>query len=157
MSNVDIKAADISGVRDLVRLERGLRDQSSLFREFAKILEANAKRRFQTKRDPDGKRWAAWAPSTFKARAKKGYKQSTDLLLLSGALRDSIRGKSGRNWAWAESSSPYAKYHEQATNPGDGKLPRRGFLMSERGDLGREDQLALERASTRYFDSLLES
>lgn len=114
------------------RLRTALRDLRPALDSAAKELTRRVYYRFQTKRDPDGKRWAPWSPAT---RAKHKNNPRARLMLVSRSLRDNSRFVAGKKDIFAFVGEPYGVYHEQG-NPERakrGKLPRRAFMFSIRG------------------------
>lgn len=153
--SVQIRVTNTEALASAKALRKGLFAMAPLFRELGRVLESNYQVRFDTKRDPDGAKWPGWAPSTKKQRQKAGYVQGRSLLQLHNpGMRDSLTVRHGPDFVEMNMSSPYAKYHEQLT-PGRGKLPRRAMLFGAGGQLGKKDVEAINRATTRYFQLLL--
>lgn len=141
-----VKASDRGVQRSLVRL-RGLFDNlRPVLQNAATELTRRVQYRFAFKRDPDGNRWAPWAPRTAHAARNN---PSHKLMLKSRALRSGSRFIAGRNDIRAVIGTPYGVYHEQPNGPGTGRLPRRAFLLSVRNGrraLAKNDEAYLLNA-----------
>lgn len=121
-----VKYDDARVQRALQRLRAQLDDLRVPLQNAATELTRRIRYRFDFKRDPDGQRWAPWAPSTEKRYA--GNRQHK-LMLYTRNLRDGSRFIAGRKDLRAVLGTPYGKFHEQPNGEG-GKLPRRAFLLS---------------------------
>ena len=98
-------------------------------------LAANADRRFETKTDPAGHPWAAWADITKLARKKSGR---GTLLELTRMMRASLNHQAQDDGVVVGLGRSYAGFHETGTR----KMPRRGMLLAslEPPTLGPEDR-----------------
>lgn len=90
-----------------------------------KNQQANVAARIMfTKMAPDGKAWEPWAPSTAKARARKGT-AGNGILYDSGTLAQSITYQVvGRQAVISSNAGPYAAYLQNGTQ----NMPARPFL-----------------------------
>lgn len=145
-SGFKVKADDAGVLRMLKRLRSAFDDLRPALTNAAGRLTQNARRRFGSKTDPDGARWAPWSPRTADA-AKKTPGRS--LMVRTGALRDSTRFIPGRKDIRAVIGKPYGVFHEQPNGRGSGHMPRRAFLFSRRNGgraLAKEDETYLLNA-----------
>ena len=99
------------------------------------IVEITQNRIEKTKKDPEGKRWAPWKPSTRKARQKDGS-AGKGLLFRTGALRDSIEYKANSKNVTVFSQLPYAKFLQSGTK----NMPARVFIGN-----GPQEERAIQR------------
>jgi len=128
-------------------------DLTPLFREIATALEKNFDKRFDARKDPDGKSWMPWADSTAAQRKRQG--KGKLLEFSNPGMRDMVMRRYDAKGASLDMFAPYAKFHEQTERPGDGRLPRRAMLFSKAGGLGAMDQKTVETATENYFKRLL--
>ena len=105
-------------------------NDKDMMREVGDIIVEDIKHRIAvTKKDPDDKPWKAWAPSTAKARERKGN-AALGLLFDSGTLLRSItaevknHGSKGGVSVYVGSNTRYAEW----LNDGTEKMPARPFL-----------------------------
>jgi phage gpG-like protein len=153
---IDVNIGADGAVLAALALSGRLRDLTGLYSQVAEVFLGRVHKRFDTKTDPDGTPWPSWAPSTARARERKGYTQSANLLRLGNpGLRDSIQAHVSSSGIGIEVGAPYGVFHEQLDGPGKGIIPRRAFLLSANGGLGQGDQDAITTTVRDYFDSLL--
>lgn len=140
-------------------LEKRLGDLSPVYDEIGAFIESQANIRFDTKTDPDGHAWQAWADSTAKRRAKQGR---GTLMSFSGLLRTSLThtadadgvvvGFSATNKSGGGYASPL-EFGAPSHN-----LPPRHMLLSSLADLsggaaalGDEDWQGVVALLDTYF------
>lgn len=149
----------------LKRLER----PAELMQALGARLVSNIQERFDTKRDPDGNRWAELAAST-RARydrqdtGKSGkyrgqVRKSGTLLERSGVMRQSLNPTYGDDWAEVGMNRltdgerwSIPLLHETGTR----RMPRRGIFFSnpDSGTLGADDEAALNEEITAFLDDV---
>ncbi|SOE50376.1 Mu-like prophage protein gpG [Burkholderia sp. YR290] len=154
---VDI-AINGDGVDAAAALNASLADLTGLFSRVAATYAARVQGRFDSKTDPDRKPWPAWAPSTAKLRARKGFSQPSSILQLHNpGLRNTVSYTVTAQGATVTVGADYAGYHEQIDGPGKGIIPRRAFLLSAHGGLGQDDADAIATTVQSYFEQLIAS
>lgn len=116
----------------------------ALMQEIGDIITEDIKYRIvKLKKDPDDKPWAPWAPSTAKARARKGN-AALGLLFDTGTLLRSIKSQviGSHNTLQIGTDVKYAGF----LNNGTSKMPARPFLgVSQRA------QKSINQAVEMYF------
>lgn len=151
-------------MQSLQRAANVLQQPAPLMVEIGGLLEANARERFDSKRDPAGHKWAAISKATRVIhRAITGKALTGSLLERSGTLRDSIESHVIDAGAGVEvgPSAPYAAFHEFGTRPrgrkGGGAIPRRGMIFGDVSGQGQNAQVsqALSRRDTQKVVALV--
>lgn len=130
MAEIKVSTSDIGVLAGLARLKTAISDMKPVFEAIGAKLEQNVNIRFDTKTDPAGQPWQAWAPSTSAARKREGR---GTLLEYTGRMRDSLTYEAGSDFVEIGFGVPYAKYHEQ----GQG-VPRRQMLL-DGNSLSKQD------------------
>ncbi|MNU44059.1 Phage virion morphogenesis family protein [compost metagenome] len=130
-NGLKVKANLAPANRRLEKLRAALTDLRPALKNAATELTRRVWYRFAFKRDPDGRPWAPWAPSTAASNRKHPRRK---LMLDTRQLRDTTKFIPGRQDLRAVIGTSYGKYHEQPDGkPGTGRLPRRAFLFSRSG------------------------
>lgn len=129
-----ITVTDVGVSAALRAMMAQLSDLTPIYKAIGSKLERNVNLRFDTKTDPAGKAWAAWAPSTAAARKQEGR---GTLLEYTGRMRDSLTFLADGTGVEVGFGVDYAKFHEQLT-PGEGHLPQRAMLALN-GELSQGD------------------
>jgi phage virion morphogenesis protein len=130
---------DIIGLESLLdrvsTLQSDLADTRDLNQRVADVMLPLVRARFDSKKAPSGAAWQAWAPSTAKERAAT---PGASLLVLTGALRDSLYATATEDGVEIGLHAAYASFHETGTS----KMPARPILAD--GDhLGHDDETAI--------------
>lgn len=102
-----------------------------LMADIAEVLVASTRRRFDTKRGPDGVPWEALAPETIAEKIEAGVPNPESILERWGYLRDLINSAFGDDFAEVSSSRVYAATHQF----GRGGIPARPFIGLSPEDL----------------------
>lgn len=124
----------------LGKLVKQLKNPREMMREVSDIIVEDIKERIiHTKTDPQGKRWAPWAPSTAEARQKDGT-VALGLLYKTGDLANSIVATmKGAKSFEVGSNAEYAKYLQEGTD----KMPARPFVgISKRAQKGIKEVIS---------------
>lgn len=97
-------------------------------------MESRVSARFETRRDPLGRPWAPWTPSTVKSYPEDGR---GFLLDRYGDMLDSLSHSADATSVTIGFGQPHAAYHEFGTK----RMPRRGLLTADTdsGTLGPDD------------------
>lgn len=86
-----------------------------LFNMLAGSEIQDAQKRIQvTKRNPEGKQWKSWEPSTRRAREREGT-AATGLLYRTGALHDSFETEINNKGFTILNRQPYAQFLQEGT------------------------------------------
>ena len=109
----------------------------SLLQNIGARLELNINQRFIDKVDPDGHAWLPLAPKTV-AMKLKANKSTSNLLIDSVLLVDSVGYNVGDDWVEVGVAESYGIFHETGTR----RMPRRSFLLGDfnAGRLGAGDE-----------------
>lgn len=105
---VDVHDLDIGAL--LQSMHAQLRDMTPVNRAIGGVLERNVNLGFDTKTDPGGRAWAAWAQSARAARLREGR---GNLLEYTGRMRDSLTHLADARGVEVGFGVNYARYHEQ--------------------------------------------
>ena len=127
-----IEGQDVS--KKLATLIRQLKNPKEMMQEVSDIIVEDIKERIiKTKTDPEGNKWAPWAPSTQEARVKDGT-AALGLLYRNGELARSITATMKGSKAFEIGSNlEYAKYLQEGTT----RMPARPFIgISKRAQTG---------------------
>lgn len=151
-------STDSSGFQDDLReLQRRMGNLRPVFKDLGAVLENKIRDRRETLTDPNGERWAAWAPSTIATYPESGRGK---LLDRSGDMWD----RTGPQWKVQGMLSElvlrvgfdkvYETYHEFGTK----HMPRRGLLFAdpEKGELGAEDEQAIDDVLQDWLDGVFD-
>lgn len=122
----------------LSRLQSQLRDMTPVYKAMGSKLERNVQVRFDTKEDPNGNPWKAWAPSTAAARAREGR---GTLLEYTGRMRASLTHLATNQSVEVGFGVPYAVYHEES----------RPLLFADQNGLSDDDMRDAMDAAQRAF------
>lgn len=135
------------GIRHLLAR---LQDRTALHRELADALLTRVDQRFETSQDPSGVAWAAWRPSTIKARARKGLLPGRLLVAHTPGMRTSLSSEADAQSGRVGFGAPHAIYHEFGTR----KMARRGLLTANpsTGELGARDKALLVQVLADYLE-----
>jgi phage virion morphogenesis protein len=116
---------DDRSVLDALQALRGrVEDMRPTFDEIGMEIETRVSARFETQRDPAGRPWAAWAPSTRKSYPKAGNGRILDRM---GDMMGSLLHQADKDGVTIGFGKDYAIYHEFGTK----KMPRRGLMMED--------------------------
>ena len=117
------------------RLHGRMDDMTPVMEKIGQELEARISARFETESDPNGRRGAAWAPSTKKSYPKDGNARILDRY---GDMLGSLNWEADTESVRVGFGKPYATYHEFGTK----RMPRRGLLFDnpESGKLADADE-----------------
>lgn len=118
----------------LNKLIKELKRPRDMMQEVSDVIVEDIKNRIiKTKTDPDGNKWAPWAPSTREARVKDGT-AALGLLYRNGDLARSITATMKGSKSFEISSDlEYAQYLQEGT----AKMPARPFIgISKRAQTG---------------------
>lgn len=110
------------GLEQMLRITQKIAafDRGDLMRRLGqRVLQQHIKRITAEKTDPDGKAWAALAPSTV---AQKG---NSNILVRTGRMAGAFRLRSSSMRAEVSNPTPYLKYHETGTRK---PMPRRKVM-----------------------------
>ena len=148
-------ASIVIGSRELERLIKALEEPGErvdrLLDAIGQQQEDSARYRIsQTKRAPDGKRWAPWSP---RYAATRGPGHS--LLRDTGALYDSLtHNVLGRHAVEIGSNMHYAGHLQEGTKKPDGGvlMPARPFLNGEDGIEDSSDRQEIRELVRAWFD-----
>ena len=101
-------------------------------------LENRVSGRFESRTDPNGDAWEAWALSTKAQYPADGNKRLLDRY---GDMLASLSHSADATSATVGFGDPVATYHEWGTE----HMPRRGMLFADpdAGTLGKEDEAAV--------------
>ncbi|MBY0559865.1 phage virion morphogenesis protein [Hyphomicrobium sp.] len=105
------------------------------------IVRAQARRRFQTKLDPDGKAWPPLASSTV-----DGGREQGTMLVDTGTLANSITMQVSGTVGIVKTVVEYAKYHHTGSFKVPNHPPKRQFL-----GVGKADMPELEAAAEAWL------
>ena len=166
--SVEIKGADAL-VQQLGLALRRLEQPRDLMQALGNVLRVNIERRFDTKTDPTGARWAPWRPATVEKynradtqrkgkRAGQVVKRGT-LLERTGQMRNSLAVNAGdsqvqvgmnRLTDGGKWSIPLL--HEFGTT----RMTRRGIFLAdpEAGTLGAGDEADLNIELVEFLDKV---
>jgi phage gpG-like protein len=151
--NTDTRAFESS----LQQLQKRLGNLRQPLSDIGAVLENKIRDRRETLRDPNGRRWAAWAESTRLSYPEDGRGK---LLDRSGAMWD----RTGPQWKVQGALSDvalrvgfdkaYQTYHEFGAE----HMPRRGALFAdpESGRLGAEDEQAINDVLADWLDGVFD-
>lgn len=111
-----------------------LGDFTELMDEIGAALVENAQDRFETRTDPNGRPWKAWAPSTRKHYPRPGSPAARTngpgngkLLDRYGTMLAGLSHQPSRDTVRVGFAQAYWQYHEFGTR----KMPRRGLLLGD--------------------------
>lgn len=121
------------GLRELQRIAGDLRPALA---EIGATLESRIHQRFDLKEAPEGTPWPDWSPVTAARRAAEGR---GSLLEHTRRMRDSLSYLVESDAVLVGFGRPYAVYHETGTR----RMPRRGLLATEQGELAPDDRDAI--------------
>lgn len=137
VAGITIQATGDTGLADrLAALAGRLEDLTPAMEDIAGVLERNVHLRFDLKRDPSGRPWAALRPSTLAQLARGEVGGS--LLERTRLMRGSLSAQAGPDYVVIGFGRAYAAYHEFGTR----RMARRGLLTADpqAGELGAEDR-----------------
>ena len=153
-----IKIEDSTIQNHLHQLQVKMSDLSPVMDSIGYALEQSVRRRFETRTDPSGQKWAAWKPSTEKSYPRAGSKASRTqgvgrgkILERYGSMFNGASYSHDHNSVSIGFDQPYATYHEWGTK----KMDRRGLLTAtpQTGMLGSADQQAVLDIVANYMQS----
>lgn len=124
MIEVKLQSAELISALD--RLSRRVSDMSPVMDSIGQELEKRISNRFETESDPDGKRWAAWKPSTVKSYPKNGNRRILDRGPQDRML-NSLSHNSDSHSVTVGFGKKYALYHEFGTK----NMKRRGLIFAD--------------------------
>jgi len=142
------------------RAVRNLEKPRDLMDAIGGLMEQAVQGRFDSKTDPQGKSWAALAPSTLARykQADKGARRGT-LLERTRQLRNSLTSTPGDDYVDVGFSRltdsgkwDVGQLHEFGTT----RMPRRGLLTAdpEAGELGAQDRADITAKVESWLDGL---
>ncbi|WP_175784239.1 phage virion morphogenesis protein [Burkholderia ambifaria] len=125
---VDVRGIDAIR-QEIGRIEARGHALEPVHRKIGALLESRIERRFDTKVDPLGSRWAPHRQTTidrYKRQDGKGGRRGS-LLQRSGMMRDSLSHAASNQGVMIGFGRPYALFHEYGTR----RMIRRGILMAD--------------------------
>lgn len=133
MLTVNVNSSGVQGL--LTRLLDRLGNLQPAMESIGMTMEARVSGRFETERDPLGRPWAPWAPSTVENYPKGGNRRILDRY---GDMLGSLNSQADSNSVRIGFRNPVATYHEWGTE----HMPRRGLLMADpdAGTLAPDDE-----------------
>lgn len=141
-----IKLEDSALRAHLQQLQAHMQDLSPAMDRIAFALEQNLRQRFETRQDPSGKAWAAWAPSTRRSYPWPGSKAAKGkdgagrgkLLERYTSMMGGISSAHDKTTASVGFDQIYAAHHEWGTR----RMKRRGLLTAnpQTSQLGEKDK-----------------
>lgn len=144
-------SVDLGGLDQLVNnlrtAHKDLSKTETLAKRVAEVMKLQIYQRFGTKIAPSGYAWAPWAPSTAAARAST---PGASLLVLTGALRDSLSVKADNSGVTIHLGADYASFHEDGTE----HMPPRPMVLAG-GRLGPQDQDEINHALQERINEIL--
>lgn len=135
---LDIKLDDSAFRADLAALYRRLGNLTPVMQSIGMEMESRISGRFETRTDPNGKRWAPWAQSTVDSYPDDGNRQLLDRY---GDMLLSLNYKADATSVRIGFGTPYAAFHEWGTE----RMPRRGLIFADpdAGTLAKGDEDAV--------------
>lgn len=135
---LDIKLDDSAFRADLAALYRRLGNLTPVMQSIGMEMESRISGRFETRTDPNGKRWSPWAPSTVDSYPDDGNRQLLDRY---GDMLLSLNHKADATSVRIGFGTPYAVFHEWGTE----RMPRRGLIFADpdAGTLAKGDEDAV--------------
>ncbi|CDS54762.1 hypothetical protein [Polaromonas sp. CG9_12] len=135
---LEIKLDDSAFRADLATLYRRLGNLTPVMQSIGMEMESRISGRFETRTDPNGKRWAPWAPSTLDSYPEDGNRQLLDRY---GDMLLSLNHKADATSVRIGFGKPYAAFHEWGTK----RMPRRGLIFADPdgGTLAKADEDAV--------------
>ena len=119
---LEIKLDDSAFRADLAALYRRLGNLMPVMQSIGMEMESRISGRFETRKDPNGKSWAPWAPSTVDSYPDDGNRQLLDRY---GDMLLSLNHKADATSVRIGFGTPYAAFHEWGTE----RMPRRGLIL----------------------------
>lgn len=146
---IDVTVDQSAFASDLAALQRRMANLRPVMRSIGAEMESRVANRFETRSDPDGQAWDAWAFSTALTYPKDGRRK---LLERYGDMVSSLNHKAGADFSRIGFGVDYATYHEFSTST----MPRRGLLFSdpENGELGKADEDAITELLQDWLNGL---
>ncbi|BBL69747.1 phage virion morphogenesis protein [Methylogaea oryzae] len=138
----------------LDRLVKRGHDPKPALDDIGNLLESRVHQRFDTKTDPGGVPWEHWKPATVKRHTDKEGGSIGTLLIMSGAMEQSLSHEVRSRSVAVGFGVEYAAYHEVGTK----HMERRGLLTAdpEAGTLGDGDQRGVMEILRRFYSSAIE-
>ena len=135
---LEIKLDDSAFRADLATLYRRLGNLKPVMQSIGMEMESRISGRFETRTDPNGKRWATWAQSTVDSYPEDGNRQLLDRY---GDMLLSLNHKADATSVRIGFGKPYAAFHEWGTE----RMPRRGLIFADpdAGTLSKGDEEAV--------------
>lgn len=135
---LEIKLDDSAFRADLATLYRRLGNLTPVMQSIGMEMESRVSGRFETRTDPNGSGWAAWAPATLARYPKDGNRQLLDRY---GDMMLSLNHQADATSTRIGFGKPYATFHEFGTK----RMPRRGLLFADpnAGTLAPGDETAV--------------
>ncbi len=152
-----IQPTDDSGLTVLSSMLRLLRNQRPVYKAIGKAMVPVIDKRFETKLDPAGVRWAPWAEST---RAEREAEGVGTLMEHYSDMRRGLQANADATGVEIGFDVFYARLHEQidTSKKEVGKMPRRGLLFKSRfGGLSESDSKVVLNAVLSTFESTLKA
>jgi phage virion morphogenesis protein len=144
---IEVQVDQAAFDNNLRELERRMGNLRPVMESIGAELESRIANRFETRRDPVGRFWAAWS---------KGYEAQYPsdgrgkVLERSGDMVSSLNWRADRSSVRVGFGVPYAAYHEFGTR----RMPRRGLLFAdpENGELSGADERAINELLTDWLN-----
>lgn len=135
---LDVSIDDRAFAQDLRELYARLGNLRPVMESIGMELETRVSGRFETRTDPRGSGWAAWAPMTIATYPKDGNRRLLDRY---GDMLASLTHAADATSVRVGFGQSYAAFHEFGTE----HMPRRGLLFAdpEAGTLGDDDEGAV--------------
>jgi phage virion morphogenesis protein len=105
-------------------------DLTPLMDAIGHLLENSTRKRFETKRDPEGIDWAQLKPQTIERKRNKSGRVRGGILVDRGDLRKSITYFASTQSVTVGTDRPYGQYHQSGTE----HMPARRFLGLSEAD-----------------------
>ncbi|HMI89803.1 MAG TPA: phage virion morphogenesis protein [Polyangiales bacterium] len=148
MADIEIRVNELQKLTRIVR-EAAQADLFPLLDSIGQQQEDSARRRItETKRSPDGKRWAPWSE-----RYRKTRKSHHSLLRSTGALVDSLDHQVEGDVVVVGSNLKYAGVHLFGSE--DEHTPARSFLDPDGGFADSHDRQELRDIARDFMRGIL--
>lgn len=121
-------------------------DLTPLMDAIGHLLENSTRKRFETKRDPEGIDWAQLKPQTIERKRNKSGRVRGGILVDHGDLRKSITYHASVQSVAVGTDRHYGQYHQTGTV----HLPARRFL-----GLSTEDQNGINDIIHQFLEDVL--
>lgn len=121
-------------------------DLTPLMDAIGHLLENSTRKRFKTKRDPEGIDWAQLKPQTIERKRNKSGRVRGGILVDHGDLRKSITYFASTQSVAVGTDRHYGQYHQSGTV----HMPARRFL-----GLSAEDKTGIDKLVQQFLEDVL--